>query len=140
MRALTVALLALALGGCHQGNGLEQPDLNPPPDLRPIPDLLPPADLTPGPTCGQIVLCAIQSGTTNPAGALGCFGGASPQSTQQAGALVLCAFTNCLAGGDGGIAGGLGGLGGAGGLQLLQCLSGKCQMQLSACQGLSGIP
>lgn len=122
-----VAAALLVVAACHQGNGLGLPDLQAPPDLAPPADLSPAPDLLPPKTCGEIVGCAIMCGTSNLTCLGGCFNGASPQAIQEAGALVLCAGQNCL--GDGGV-------GGGGMFGIFQCLSDKCPMQLSGCEGL----
>ena len=105
-------------------------------------DLGPDMTLT-GPSCGEMVTCVLQCGLTNLSCSQGCFQGAKTDQITAAGALVLCAATNCLLGGDGGI-GGLGGLGGGGGglgggtLELVTCMATSCQQELSDCGGLLG--
>jgi hypothetical protein len=130
MRAwLLFALVGLAastqLAACSQGNGLGAGDLSEPLDLQ-EPDLLTPPDMVPPPTCGKIVFCAFQCGTTNLQCVLGCGTSAPPAEVTAALSLIACAAQSCLAGDMG--AGGM--------LQILQCLQMSCPMQLDACHGL----
>jgi len=135
--------LALAAAGCNEGNELATGafDFSQPSDganMTPA-DLAASDDLaSAGKSCGQIVSCAIQCGTTNATCLGACFTGADPQGLLEAGALVACAAQSCLAGGgDGGIGGGLGGGGTAG---IFQCLIMNCQMQIAGCPGLFPAP
>jgi hypothetical protein len=121
-----IAGVVLFAAACHQGNGLGGPDLLPPPDLAPAADLTPAPDLLPPPNCGQIVGCALKCGTQSLTCIVGCGQNAPPQAIAEAGALVACAAQNCLSA-DGGA---------SGTLQIFQCLSDKCPMQLSGCEGL----
>ena len=136
---LTIVVAALALAGCHQGNGLGQGDLSPPADLLPAPDLTPPPDMVPPPTCGKIVFCALQclggaglggggaadAGVANLGCVLGCGQNAPPAQVTAALTLVGCAAQNCLQNGAGGNQ-----------LQIFMCLSMKCSTQLAGCQGI----
>lgn len=136
-RAGCLLAFALAAAGCNEGNELATGafDFSQPGDSGNLPQ----DDLSAAPvdmaakSCGQIVTCAIQCGTTNATCIGMCFTGASPTGLLQAGALVACAAQNCLTGGDGGAAGG--GMAG-----VFQCLITNCQMQIAGCPGLFPAP
>jgi hypothetical protein len=121
---------ALAVVGCHQGNGLGGPP--PPPDLLGPVDMVPPPDLVPPTTCGKIVSCALMcigsggldAGLGNAGCVLGCGTGAPPAEVGAALSLIACAAQNCLAGGTGNQ------------LQIFQCLLTSCPTQLAGCNGL----
>jgi hypothetical protein len=127
----------LLLVACNEGNltALAQPDMSSVSDLSTSPDL------TSTTSCGQIAMCVLGC-AQDPTCLGGCFMGADPQSLTELGSLLVCAGTNCLqgAGGDGGLAGllGGGGLGSIDQTQLLTCLVGSCQQQITACPGLFG--
>ena len=157
-RTLALALTLWCLSGScgREGNSYAIDPNNPTGPLAPgggdggadagaLADAASSTDLAPdmtviGPTCGSIVVCSFQCGLTNVTCSTMCLQGTQGPELTKAGALVLCAATQCLLGGagsDGGLGGlGGGGLGGAGGLQLLQCLSTNCQQQLANCDGL----
>ena len=129
----------LALVACNEGYlpVLSEPDMSTVDDLSPAPPDL----SSTGPSCGQIAMCVLGC-AQDPTCLGGCVMGADPQSLTELGSLLLCAGTNCLqgAGGDGGLGGllGGGGLGNIDQTQLLMCLVGSCQMQITACPGLFG--
>jgi hypothetical protein len=126
--------ILLLLAGCNHGNGYMDPVV---PDMaEPIVDLAPtPRDLTtPGPSCGEVAMCALGCGQ-DPTCLGNCVMGVDPATLQTLGGLLLCAGTNCvnfMGGGDGG------GLGNIDQTALFMCLFQKCQMQLTACGGLFG--
>jgi hypothetical protein len=131
VRPLLVAAALLAAAGCNEGLGNAHHDAalrDGGEDLEPRDDLATRA----GPTCGQIVMCVFQN-FQSPGMLVGCGQGASPQELTAAGALLLCAYQNCLAGNDGGIGGGNMG-------QTLQCVLKSCATQLGMCDGLFGGP
>lgn len=89
-----------------------------------------PTDLRTGPTCGELVMCVFQKcGLTDFQCSATCLQGASPETIQAAGALTVCAATNCLT---------MGGGGGGGGpsLELFQCIFQNCGDEVGACDGL----
>jgi hypothetical protein len=124
-----------ALGACSNSPEMENhvPDMT----MKPLADMTIPDDLA-AKSCGQILECILQSGTSDPTGALACLSG-SLTSDGQAAAVAACIAQHCLQTGDGGVSlgggtgGGLGG--GLGGIDL-QCLQQNCATQLNACQGL----
>jgi hypothetical protein len=137
--ALTIAI-ALAAVGCNEGNELATGAFDfataTGGDSGAIADAA--ADLSTGDLaardCGQIVSCVLQCGTTNLTCLPQCVQNADPMAVQQAGALTLCAATNCL-----NLLGGDGGAGGGGMAGIFQCLLSQCGSQVSMCQGLFGL-
>ncbi len=128
MRAALAAAVLLAAcatrvtGGVYDddGGGEAPLDATVVPDLAAPPvDLAPPADLAQK-NCGQIMTCVIGCGLTPGACQLGCFQGASPKATQEAGALLACAVQKCLLA-DGG--------------NLPLCMISNCGNQIQMCEG-----
>src|SRR5262249_50048784 len=125
------AVAIFLLAACNRGNNYVDPVE--PGDMAQSLDLAHSIDLaqTPGPSCGQIALCAIMCGQD-----VACIGmcaqGADPQTLVALGGLLLCAGTNCISFDPDA------GLGGIDMTQLFQCLLTNCGQQLGMCPGLGG--
>jgi hypothetical protein len=130
-RLLLVALL-LALG-CSEGHDeLSLGDMTAVDDLSQLaaddsgmPDMF-------SPQCGDIVRCLVTCGLTNITCDQMCVTGASPSAIQSAGALAVCAATNCL-NLDGGLS-----TGGVNQLGIFMCLTQKCKTEVAMCPNLFG--
>jgi hypothetical protein len=128
-RLLSAALLLLLGASCSEGHDeLKMGDMTAVDDMAEssmddmsMPDMM-------VLSCGEIVRCIVTCGLTNLTCDQMCFTGADATSIQEAGALALCAATNCL-----NLDGGTGNQ-----LQIFMCLTQKCQSQVSMCPNLFG--
>jgi hypothetical protein len=131
LRLRNLLLAALVVAACSEGNDeLKLGDLSTGDDMMSMqPDDLGMPDMY-TPQCGDIVRCLVTCGITNIACDQMCVTGADPMAIQAAGALALCAATNCL-NLDGGISGG-------NQLAIFTCLFKQCQSQVAMCPNLLG--